>query len=46
MVQSVAQQVETLRQQIREHDRKYYVLAAPEISDLEYDQLMQTLEAV
>ena len=44
MVQSVAQQVETLRQQIREHDRKYYVLAAPEISDLEYDQLMQQLE--
>ncbi|HAA72228.1 MAG TPA: DNA ligase (NAD(+)) LigA [Planctomycetaceae bacterium] len=44
MVQSVAQQVETLRQQIREHDRKYYVLAAPEISDLEYDQLMQQLQ--
>ena len=44
MVQSAAQRVETLRQQIRVHDRNYYVLAAPQISDLEYDQLMQQLQ--
>ena len=44
MVPSAAQQIETLRQQIREHDRKYYVLAVPEISDLEYDQLLQQLQ--
>ena len=35
-----------LRLQIREHDRKYYVEAAPEISDLEYDRLMKRLDAL
>ena len=44
MVRSVAEQVGALRQQIREHDRRYYVLAAPEISDLEYDELIQKLQ--
>lgn len=43
MVQSVAQEVESLRDVIRHHDRKYFVEAAPDISDLEYDQLMQQL---
>ncbi len=32
-------EIEQLREQIRHHDRKYYVEAAPEISDLEYDRL-------
>jgi DNA ligase (NAD+) len=32
-----------LRSTIEEHDRKYFVLAAPTISDREYDQLMQEL---
>jgi NAD-dependent DNA ligase len=30
---SAARQIERLREQIRHHDRKYYVEAAPEISD-------------
>ncbi len=36
--------IEQLRDQIRYHDRKYYVDASPEISDLEYDRLMQRLQ--
>ncbi len=32
-----------LRRQIRHHDRRYYVLGAPEISDYEYDQLYAEL---
>ncbi len=38
------QEVERLREQIRYHDRKYYVEASPEISDLEYDRLLKSLE--
>ena len=41
---SVESRIAELRQQIRYHDRKYYVEAAPEISDLAYDRLMQQLE--
>ncbi len=37
-------EIETLREQIRYHDRKYYVEAQPEISDLEYDRLMERLK--
>ncbi len=40
---AVEKQVEQLRSQIRYHDRKYYVEATPEISDLEYDRLLQQL---
>jgi DNA ligase (NAD+) len=36
--------IEQLRKLIRTHDRKYYVEAAPEISDLEYDQLYRELQ--
>ena len=32
-------------QQIRYHDRKYYVEAEPEISDLEYDELLHELKS-
>lgn len=35
-----------LRDQIRRHDWKYYVEAAPEISDLEYDRLLQRLKQI
>jgi DNA ligase (NAD+) len=41
---SVADQIERLREQIRYHDRKYYVEAKPEISDLEYDRLLNELK--
>lgn len=37
-------EVERLRELIRYHDRKYYVEAAPEISDLEYDRLIDQLK--
>ncbi|MHB0957616.1 MAG: NAD-dependent DNA ligase LigA [Pirellulaceae bacterium] len=45
---SAAQRIAQLRDLIRYHDQKYYVESQPEISDLEYDRLMQelgTLEA-
>lgn len=35
--------VDELRAQIRAHDRKYYVESAPEITDLEYDRLLEEL---
>lgn len=44
MPQDDAARMEELRREIRRHDRLYYVEAAPEISDLEYDRLMQELE--
>jgi DNA ligase (NAD+) len=39
----MADEIESLRAEIREHDRRYYVEAAPTISDLQYDRLMQRL---
>jgi DNA ligase (NAD+) len=33
-----------LREQIRRHERLYYVSASPEISDYEFDQMMRRLE--
>lgn len=44
MGSDVAAEIARLRDQIRYHDYRYYVLAAPEISDLEYDRLMQRLK--
>jgi len=46
MAASPAAQIAQLREQIRYHDRKYYVEAAPEISDREYDRLMDRLQAL
>ena len=42
--EKIRQEIERLRQEIRRHDYLYYVLAQPEISDYEYDQLMKRLE--
>ena len=39
-----ASEIETLRDEIRRHDRLYYVEAQPEITDLEYDRLLQKLK--
>jgi len=36
--------VKELRRLLRRHDHLYYVLAAPEISDFEYDQIFQELQ--
>lgn len=41
---SAEKRIETLREQIREHDYRYYVLAEPVISDLEYDRLFKELQ--
>ena len=41
-----SQRILDLREQLRYHDRKYYVEAAPEISDLAYDKLMSELQAL
>ncbi len=42
----VAEELARLRDEIRRHDRLYYMEAAPEISDLDYDRLMQRLKAL
>jgi len=39
-----ARRVEELRELVRYHDRRYYVLADPEISDFDYDQLFAELK--
>ena len=39
-----AGEINKLRQEIRQHDYKYYVLAEPVISDEHYDSLMKRLE--
>lgn len=39
-----SQRIEQLREQIRFHDRKYYVEAEPVISDREYDRLLDELK--
>ncbi len=44
MPKEIQKQVEELREKIREHDYKYYVLAEPSIGDQEYDFLMKELE--
>lgn len=41
---STKDRVENLREQIREHEYKYYILAEPSISDYEYDLLVSELE--
>jgi DNA ligase (NAD+) len=43
---SVELSIAQLRDEIREHDRRYYVEAAPTISDLEYDKLLSRLQAL
>jgi DNA ligase (NAD+) len=46
MPSSPADQIARLCEQIRHYDSKYYVEAAPEISDLEYDKLVARLKAL
>ncbi len=40
------QRAEKLREQIRYHNHRYYVLDDPEVPDAEYDRLMQALQAL
>ncbi len=44
MSKNPAAEIATLRDQIRHHDVKYYVEAAPEISDRDYDKLLERLK--
>src|ERR1051326_8330921 len=41
---SVHDRIEKLRDQLREHEYRYYVLDKPTISDYEFDQLMRELK--
>ncbi len=41
-----AERVQQLRQEIRRHEELYYVAAAPEISDAQFDALMNELKAL
>ena len=41
--QQARKRIEQLRQEIQEHNYRYYVLAQPTISDFEYDSLMDEL---
>jgi DNA ligase (NAD+) len=40
----IERQVEDLREEIRRHEHLYYVLDTPEISDADFDRLMQELK--
>ena len=47
MKQSEAKErIEKLRLEIEEHNHKYYVLNQPEISDFEYDILLNELDTL
>ncbi len=46
MNRSAAREIEELREEIRRHDHLYYVQAAPEITDLQYDRLLDQLKAL
>ncbi|HEV3220763.1 MAG TPA: NAD-dependent DNA ligase LigA [Candidatus Acidoferrales bacterium] len=45
-IQQIKQQAERLREQIRRHEHLYYVLDEPEISDAEFDRLMERLKKI
>lgn len=40
------QRIETLTQELKEHNYRYYVLAQPSISDFEFDQMLEELQAL
>jgi DNA ligase (NAD+) len=42
-VSSIARRIHELRELIRHHDEQYYVQSTPEITDSEYDRLLQEL---
>lgn len=41
---AVVEEISTLREQLREHNYRYYVLDDPKITDAEYDQLFMQLK--
>jgi DNA ligase (NAD+) len=46
MATKVTKELEELRDKIRYYDKKYYIEATPEISDTEYDMLMNRLKEI
>ena len=46
VTQSLQKKLDALREQIRHHEYRYYVLDGPEISDAEFDQLMNQLKKI
>jgi DNA ligase (NAD+) len=46
MADDAEAEIERLRREIREHDRRYYVEAAPTIPDHEYDRLLARLKSL
>ncbi|MHB8454420.1 MAG: NAD-dependent DNA ligase LigA [Acidiferrobacterales bacterium] len=40
----ISRRIESLRQQINEHNHRYYVLDSPLVSDAEYDRLLRDLQ--
>ncbi len=43
---SVAQRIETLREQLNDHNYRYHVLDEPRVPDAEYDRLFRELQAL
>lgn len=43
-MQTIAEQIEKLREEIRRHDTLYYTFNAPELTDVEYDKLFRQLQ--
>jgi DNA ligase (NAD+) len=43
-MKSLRDRIEDLRQQIRDHEYRYYVLSDPVISDYDFDQIMRELQ--
>lgn len=43
---TVAQEVERLREELNRHNHNYYVLHSPEISDQDFDMMMKRLETL
>jgi DNA ligase (NAD+) len=46
MAKDIERKIENLRDQIRHHEYRYFVLDDPEISDAEFDRLMNQLKAL
>jgi DNA ligase (NAD+) len=44
VAKNIEKDIEKLRQEIRYHEHRYYVLNDPEISDFEFDKLMRRLQ--
>jgi len=45
-MEEIIREIEALRAELMEHNRRYYVEDAPSISDYEYDMLMRRLKAL